>query len=90
MRNEENQADKTYECLTKEEIEHLYTNPNAYKDRTVTLSGKTGEIQRRKNSIAFEMLGDPINSKTSTIVGYHDPLVNVKSGDYVKVNGTHD
>lgn len=87
-RSEQNQADKTYVSLTKEEIEQLYANPNVYKDRSVTLCGKVGEIQRRKNSIAFEMLGDPTNSKTSTIVGYHDPSVNVKSGDYVKVNGT--
>lgn len=86
--SEEKQAYKTYESLTKEEVEQLYTNPNAYKDRSVALSGKVLEIARRKNSIAFQMLGDPTNSKTSTMVAYTDPTVDVKSGDYIKVNGT--
>lgn len=88
VRYEEKPTDKIYESLTEEETEQLYANPNMYKDRSVALSGKVGEIQRRKNSIAFEMLGDPTNSMTSTIVAYTDPTVDVKSGDYIKVNGT--
>ncbi len=86
--SEEKQTDKTYETLTKEEIEQLYTNPNAYKDRSVTLSGKVGLIEHRKNSIVLEMLGDPTISNTSTIVAYTGPTADVKSGDFVKVNGT--
>lgn len=74
--------------LSESEIKQMYTDPEKFIDRTVTLTGKvfaTPEID--ESGIYFQMFHDTENYDLNTIVAYADPDFELEDGDYVKLTG---
>ncbi len=82
----EESEDKT--PLTETEIQEMYTNPNAFKGRTVELIGKIfTSSDRSGDEIAFQMYTDIENYDGNTVVNYESADASFESGEYVKVVG---
>lgn len=77
------------EPLSDAEMKELYTDPDKFKGRTVTLTGKVfSDPEQDENGVYFQIFSDPKNSTGNTIVGYHDKSLEVESDDYVRITGT--
>lgn len=74
--------------LSESEIKELYTDPDKFVGRTVSLTGKVfSEPEKDQNGIYFQMFSDAEKSEGNTVVGYMDPNFEIESGDYVKLTG---
>lgn len=74
--------------LTETEIQEMYTNPNAFKGRTVELIGQIfTSSDRSGDEIAFQMYTDIENYDGNTLVNYESTDASFESGEYVKVVG---
>lgn len=77
--------------LTEDEVTQMYTNPDSFKGRQVTLTGKLlGEPEKDDSGIYFQFYGDAANYARNTIVGYKNTELSLADGDYIKVIGTVD
>lgn len=77
--------------LTEAEISQMYTDPDAFKGRKVTLAGKLlGDPQKDDSGIYFQMYGDPAKYERNTIVKYSNKEASFSGQDYVKITGTID
>lgn len=75
--------------LTKDEITQMYSDPDSFKGRKVTLVGQLfGDPEKDSSGIYFQMYGDPANYDRNTIVGYKNTEISLAGDDYVKVIGT--
>ncbi len=74
--------------LSDSEIKELYTNPDKFEGRTVTLSGQVfSEPEYDESGVYFQMFIDVENAEGNTIVAYPDPDFELESDDYVKLTG---
>lgn len=74
--------------LSEAEIKQMYTDPEKFIDRTVTLTGKvfsTPEVD--ENGIYFQMFHDTEKYDLNTVVAYADPDFELEENDYVKLTG---
>lgn len=74
--------------LSESEIKELYTDPDRFTGRTVSLVGKVfSQPEKDQSGIYFQMFSDAENNEGNTIVAYMDPDFEVEDGDYVKLTG---
>lgn len=74
--------------LTKEEIPLMYTNPDNYKNRYVSLKGKVFSTpEYHETGVYFQMFQDYENNENNTIVYSSDTSLDLKKGDYVQLIG---
>lgn len=74
--------------LSESEIKELYTDPDRFTGRTVSLVGKVfSQPEKDQSGIYFQMFSDAENNEGNTIVAYKDPNFEVENGDYVKLTG---
>lgn len=79
---------KAAKYLTDEEISYLYSDPDKYKGKHVNLSGEVFvEPEKDSDGVYVQMYQDPTNNDKNTIIKC-DPDIDVKSGDYIIVDGT--
>lgn len=86
--SEKPEESKDTSPLSEAEIQKMYSDPEAYTDRTVTLTGEvftTPEVD--DTAIYFQMFHDTENADLNTVVAYADPDFEVEDGDYVKLTG---
>lgn len=77
--------------LTEDEITQMYSTPDSFKGRQVTLVGKVlGNPEKDDSGVYFQMYGDPANYELNTIVGYKNTDISLSSDDYVKITGKVD
>lgn len=74
--------------LSESEIKELYTDPDRFAGRTVSLVGKVfAEPEKDQSGIYFQMFSDAEKNEGNTIVAYMDPNFEIENGDYVKLTG---
>ena len=74
--------------LSADEISQMYTTPDNFKGRQVTVTGKVyGDPEKDSDGVFFQMFGDPSNSGKNSVIGCK-PDVTVKKDEFVKVTGT--
>lgn len=75
--------------LTETEIDQLYTDPDAFTGRRVTLTGQVfGSVEKDSNGIYFQMFSDVDNYDRNTVVMYRSNDISVAVDNYVKITGT--
>lgn len=75
--------------LNDDEIDSMFTNPEDYKDKYVTLTGIIfTEPEVDGDVMVLQVFADPENSEQNFIV--HCPKLDVKTDDYVKITGYID
>lgn len=91
--SEEQSSEKSEEIedktpLSESEIAQMYTDPDKFMNRTVTLTGRVfTSPERDEDGIYFQMFYDTENHDLNTIVAYFDPAFELEEGDYVKLTG---
>lgn len=91
--SEEQSSEKSEETedttpLSESEIKQMYTDPDKFMNRTVTLTGRVfTSPERDEDGIYFQMFYDTENHDLNTIVAYLDPDFELEEGDYVKLTG---
>lgn len=76
------------EALSDSEIKEMYSNPEKFVDRTVTLTGKVfSSPETDKDGVYFQMFHDTENHDLNTVIAYFDPAFDLQSNDYIKVTG---
>lgn len=74
--------------LSEGEIKEMYTDPDRFIGRTVSLTGKVfSEPDHDSEGIYFQMFTDIKNYDGNTIVAYLVPDFELESDDYVKLTG---
>ncbi len=74
--------------LSESEIKQMYTDPEKFINRTVTLTGQVfASPERDEDGIYFQMFYDTENYDLNTIIAYLDPAFELDEGDYVKLTG---
>lgn len=75
--------------LTDSEIDQLYTDPEKFKGRTVTLVGQVlFTPEKDEDGIYFQMYADPENYERNTVVSYQGTDISIDSDNYVRITGT--
>lgn len=83
------ESKKTY--VDPAEIDNVYASPDDYKGQYIELTGKVfTEPEVGSDSISFQIFADIENSEKNTVVITNDTTLDVKDGDYVKVNAKID
>lgn len=76
------------EYVDEKDIAKVYTNPDKYKGKYIKITGQLISSPEKDNEdIAFQMFGDPKNGEMNTIVRFNDAELDIKSDDYVIVDG---
>lgn len=84
----ETSSEKVKGTVEKEDFDKMYTNPADYKGYEVEFTGKVFVYPEKDNDgIYLQVWADPENSEKNMVVGYPDPQLDVKSGDYIAVKG---
>lgn len=80
---------KEKEYIDDSEISNVYSSPNDYKGKYLTVYGKVfGTVDESNGQIAFQMWQDPANSENNTVVYAASDLKDiVKEDAIVKVEG---
>lgn len=74
--------------LSEIEILQMYSDPEAFKNREVTLTGVVfAQVERDDDAVYFQMNQDIENYDNNTIVSYQEPSFELSDGDYVRVTG---
>ncbi len=74
--------------LSESEIQQMYTDPEKFIDRTVTLRGEVlNTPEADENGIYFQMYYDPENREMNTFIAYPDSDFELDDGDYVMLTG---
>jgi hypothetical protein len=74
--------------LSDIEIQQMYSDPDAFKGRAVTLTGVVfAQVERDDDAVYFQMNQDVENYDNNTVVAYQDPGFELSDGDYVRVTG---
>ncbi len=85
---ESSEAEVDTSPLSEMEIKEMYTDPDKFEGRTVTLSGQVfSDPERDDNGVYFQMFSDPENNEGNTVVAYLVPDFELESDDYVKLTG---
>ncbi len=73
------------------EIANVYASPNDYKGKYIQLTGKVfTDPEKGSTSVSFQMFHDVENSEQNTVVICRDASLDVKKGDFVKVDAKID
>lgn len=73
------------------EIANVYASPNNYKGKYIELTGEVfTDPEKGSASVSFQMFHDVENSEQNTVVICHDASLEVKIGDFVKVDAKID
>lgn len=76
------------EPLNESEIKQMYTDPNAFKGRTIEIGGQVFySPEYDNNGVNFQMFSDPQDINTNIVVKYADPDFSIASDDFVKIIG---
>ena len=76
------------ETVNESEIEYVYSNPEKYEGKKVTLKGQVSDsVEKTKEGTSFMMYADPNSIKNSADIYCDGIKVNVKDDDYVIVEG---
>ena len=80
------------EYLTEDQINDLYSNPDKFKGKYVSLKGQVfGSPETEDDQVAFQMWGDPEGAEKNTIVYCSKDLAkDVKADSYVIITGKID
>lgn len=80
---------KKKEFITEDEIDSMYSNPDKFKGKYVTLTGQVfGSPESEDDTTVFQMMGDPEEYEKNTIVHCKKTLAkDLKSDNYVIVTG---
>ena len=79
---------KNSEPVKEDEISEVYTDPDSYKGRTITIKGKVfTNIEKDSDYIYFQMYGDPENNDLNTVVYYKDKDLDIEQDDYIELTG---
>ncbi|HVI39310.1 MAG TPA: hypothetical protein VM577_01505, partial [Anaerovoracaceae bacterium] len=74
--------------LSDIEIQQMYSDPDAFEGREVTLTGVVfAQVERDDEAVYFQMNQDIENYDNNTVVAYQDPGFELSDGDYVRLTG---
>lgn len=75
-------------ALTEEELTQMYSDPDAFKGRSVTLTGRISKDPELENGYYyFQMYADPTNLDRNTVVVCPSKGLTLAEDDYVGVTG---
>lgn len=87
-KNESDNANVDTTPLSDTELPLMYTNPDKYKGRTVSLSGQIfSEPEKDESGFYLQIFSDPENYQGNTVVFVPDTQIEVSTNDYVKLTG---
>lgn len=84
----DNEATTELEAVPESEIEYVYSNPEKYEGRKVTLKGQVSDsVEKTENGISFTIYANPSSIKNSAKIYTDNSELNIKDDDYVIVEG---
>lgn len=77
------------EFITEDQLDSLYSNPDKFKGKYVTLTGQVfGSPESEDDTTVFQMMGDPEEYEKNTVIHCKKSLTkDLKSDSYVVVTG---
>lgn len=80
--------DKNKEYISEDIIDKIYVSTKPYVGKNIKLTGKVFNVNHNSDgTYSIQIYRNIINSDQNTIIMYLDETLNIKEGDFIKIDG---